>query len=182
VHSKKNVLIDVHPQVRLPRTFRRFCGLFVQLLQKLSVRSSNSKERLLKVRENCDPLLSLCVTTFLSRAHLVEPGMLSGSARSKQSSGNHLMQVVKGPVTRYLPTGATRIAFSHKATEMKDMFEHVKPLLDEGPIVFVVGAFASGKVDVSYADQEISISSYQLSAAQAITRITNACEQHLKIV
>jgi EMG1/NEP1 methyltransferase len=50
VHSKKNVLIDVHPQVRLPRTFRRFCGLFVQLLQKLSIRSTNSKERMLKAR------------------------------------------------------------------------------------------------------------------------------------
>lgn len=50
MHSKKNVLIDVHPQVRLPRTFRRFCGLFVQLLQKLSIRSTNSKDRMLKVR------------------------------------------------------------------------------------------------------------------------------------
>lgn len=50
IRSKKNALIDVHPQVRLPRTFRRFCGLFAQLLQKLSVRSTNSKERMLKVR------------------------------------------------------------------------------------------------------------------------------------
>lgn len=49
VRSKQNTLIQVNPQVRLPRTFRRFCGLMVQLLQKLSVRSSNSKERLLKV-------------------------------------------------------------------------------------------------------------------------------------
>lgn len=49
VRSKKNALIEVHPQVRLPRTFRRFCGLFAQLLQKLSVRSTNSKERMLKV-------------------------------------------------------------------------------------------------------------------------------------
>ena len=50
VRSKKNALIDVHTQVRLPRTFRRFCGLFAQLLQKLSVRSTNSKERMLKAR------------------------------------------------------------------------------------------------------------------------------------
>lgn len=54
VRSKKNALIDVHTQVRLPRTFRRFCGLFAQLLQKLSVRSTNSKERMLKVR--CAPV------------------------------------------------------------------------------------------------------------------------------
>jgi rRNA pseudouridine-1189 N-methylase Emg1 (Nep1/Mra1 family) len=49
IKSKKNALVDVHTQVRLPRTFRRFCGLFAQLLQKLSVRSTNSKERMLKV-------------------------------------------------------------------------------------------------------------------------------------
>ena len=92
------------------------------------------------------------------------------------------IQVVKGPVTRYLPTGATRIALSHRATETKDMFEHVKSVLDDGPVVFIVGGFADGNLDSSYADQEVSISNYMLSAAQAITRITNACEQHLDII
>lgn len=37
------------PQVRLPRTFRRFCGLMVQLLQKLSIRATNGPDKLLKV-------------------------------------------------------------------------------------------------------------------------------------
>ena len=50
VRSKKNVLIEIHPQTRLPRTFRRFCGLLCQLLQKLSIRATNHKEKLLKVR------------------------------------------------------------------------------------------------------------------------------------
>jgi hypothetical protein len=36
-------------QVRLPRTFRRFCGLLVQLLQKLSIRATNGPDKLLKV-------------------------------------------------------------------------------------------------------------------------------------
>lgn len=138
VRTKQNTLIQVNPQVRLPRTFRRFSGLMVQLLQKLSVRASNSKDRLLKV--------------------------------------------VKHPVTKYLPTGATRIALSHKAPEVKDVFIHVKELPQDTPVVFIVGAFASGKVNTDYADQEISISQYPLSAAQALTRITNACEQHLQIV
>jgi rRNA small subunit pseudouridine methyltransferase Nep1 len=35
--------------VRLPRTFRRFCGLLVQLLQKLSIRATNGPDKLLKV-------------------------------------------------------------------------------------------------------------------------------------
>lgn len=95
----------------------------------------------------------------------------------------HLLpQVVKHPVTKYLPTGATRIALSHKAPEVKDVFIHVKELPQDTPVVFIVGAFASGKVNTDYADQEISISQYPLSAAQALTRITNACEQHLQIV
>ena len=50
VHTVKNVLIEVNPQVRLPRTFRRFCGLMVQLLQKLSIRASNGPDKLLKVQ------------------------------------------------------------------------------------------------------------------------------------
>ena len=49
VQTAKNVLIKVHPQVRLPRTFRRFCGLMVQLLQKLSIRATNGPDKLLRV-------------------------------------------------------------------------------------------------------------------------------------
>eukprot|EP00271_Cylindrocystis_brebissonii_P003715 TRINITY_DN14980_c0_g1_i1.p1 TRINITY_DN14980_c0_g1~~TRINITY_DN14980_c0_g1_i1.p1 ORF type:complete len:321 (-),score=76.51 TRINITY_DN14980_c0_g1_i1:970-1932(-) len=48
VESDKNVLIQVNPHVRIPRTFRRFCGLMVQLLQKLSIRASNGPEKLLR--------------------------------------------------------------------------------------------------------------------------------------
>ena len=49
VHTNKNVLIQVNPQVRLPRTFKRFSGLFAQLLQKLSIRATNGPDKLLKV-------------------------------------------------------------------------------------------------------------------------------------
>ena len=48
VHTAKNVLIQINPQVRLPRTFKRFCGLLVQLLQKLSIRATNGPDKLLK--------------------------------------------------------------------------------------------------------------------------------------
>jgi len=49
VHTARNVLIEINPQVRLPRTFKRFCGLMVMLLQKLSIRASNGSQKLLKV-------------------------------------------------------------------------------------------------------------------------------------
>lgn len=52
IQSSKGVLIEVNPTVRIPRTFKRFAGLMVQLLHKLSIRSTNSSEKLLKVIKN----------------------------------------------------------------------------------------------------------------------------------
>eukprot|EP00249_Psilotum_nudum_P013760 c24493_g1_i1 orf=391-1122(-) len=49
VLTEKKVLIQVNPHVRIPRTFKRFCGLMVQLLQKLSIRATNGPEKLLRV-------------------------------------------------------------------------------------------------------------------------------------
>jgi len=49
VNTQKNVLFKVSPKTRVPRTFKRFCGLMVQLLQKLSIRSSNGPEKLMQV-------------------------------------------------------------------------------------------------------------------------------------
>ena len=37
IHTKKNILIQVHSSCRIPRTYQRFAGLMVQLLHKNSV-------------------------------------------------------------------------------------------------------------------------------------------------
>uniref|UniRef100_UPI00398F86D8 ribosomal RNA small subunit methyltransferase NEP1 n=1 Tax=Pristiophorus japonicus TaxID=55135 RepID=UPI00398F86D8 len=52
VRTQRNVLIEINPQTRIPRTFDRFCGLMVQLLHKLSVRAADGPQRLLKVIKN----------------------------------------------------------------------------------------------------------------------------------
>jgi len=52
IHTAKGVLIEVSPTVRIPRTFKRFAGLMVQLLHNLSIRSTTSPEKLLKVIRN----------------------------------------------------------------------------------------------------------------------------------
>jgi len=52
IHTAKGVLIEVSPTVRIPRTFKRFAGLMVQLLHRLSIRSTTSQEKLLKVIQN----------------------------------------------------------------------------------------------------------------------------------
>ena len=45
-----------------------------------------------------------------------------------------------------------------------------------------VGAFAHGKIDAPYVDEEISISQYPLSAAYCLARITNCMEAKWNIV
>ncbi|KAL0949840.1 hypothetical protein HGRIS_009874 [Hohenbuehelia grisea] len=53
IHTAKGVLIEVNPHVRIPRTFKRFSGLMVQLLHKLSIRGVNGSEKLLRVIKVC---------------------------------------------------------------------------------------------------------------------------------
>lgn len=52
ISTAKGVLIEVSPSVRIPRTFKRFAGLMVQLLHRLSIKSTNSQEKLLRVINN----------------------------------------------------------------------------------------------------------------------------------
>ncbi|EGD82409.1 C2f protein [Salpingoeca rosetta] len=52
IHTARNVLIEVHPQTRIPRVFSRFCGLMVQLLHDLSISAKGSPLKLLKVIKN----------------------------------------------------------------------------------------------------------------------------------
>jgi len=51
IHTERNVLIEVNPATRIPRTFDRFCGLMAQLLHKLSIHAEDGP-KLLKVIKN----------------------------------------------------------------------------------------------------------------------------------
>ncbi|KAJ9111195.1 18S rRNA pseudouridine methyltransferase [Naganishia adeliensis] len=48
VQTAKGVLIEINPTVRIPRTFKRFSGLMVQLLQTHAIRGNNGPDKLLK--------------------------------------------------------------------------------------------------------------------------------------
>ncbi|XP_053680826.1 ribosomal RNA small subunit methyltransferase NEP1 [Anopheles nili] len=52
VKTEKNVLIEIDPQTRIPRTFRRFGGLMVQLLHKFSIRAAESQKKLMRIVKN----------------------------------------------------------------------------------------------------------------------------------
>jgi len=68
ISTASGVLIEVSPTVRIPRTFKRFAGLMVQLLHRLSIRSTGSPEKLLKVIKNpiTDHLPTNCRKVTLS--------------------------------------------------------------------------------------------------------------------
>ncbi|ETO22518.1 ribosome biogenesis protein NEP1, partial [Reticulomyxa filosa] len=48
IHTQNNVLIDVNPKLRIPRTYNRFAGLMVQLLFQKRIRALNHNTKLLK--------------------------------------------------------------------------------------------------------------------------------------
>jgi len=80
VHTAAGVLIEVNPQTRIPRTFKRFAGLMVQLLHKFSIRASDGPMKLLRVIKNpvTDHLPPNCIKygTSFSSTHLCKPNDL----------------------------------------------------------------------------------------------------------
>ncbi|XP_045796764.1 ribosomal RNA small subunit methyltransferase NEP1-like [Trifolium pratense] len=50
IRTEKGVLIEVRPDTRIPRTFKRFAGLMLQLLQELRI--SDGGKRLLRIIKN----------------------------------------------------------------------------------------------------------------------------------
>ncbi|XP_074642930.1 ribosomal RNA small subunit methyltransferase NEP1-like [Tubulanus polymorphus] len=80
IRTAKNVLIEINPQTRIPRTFDRFCGLMVQLLHKLSIHSADGNQKLLKVIKNPVsqhlPTGCMKVAMSFSAKQVVEPKTL----------------------------------------------------------------------------------------------------------
>lgn len=52
IHTAQNVLIEIHPSLRIPRTFKRFAGLCCELLQRNKIRAAGANETLMKVVSN----------------------------------------------------------------------------------------------------------------------------------
>lgn len=52
VRTEKGILFEIKPHVRIPRTFKRFAGVMLQLLQKLSITAVGKREKLMRVIKN----------------------------------------------------------------------------------------------------------------------------------
>lgn len=130
IHTAKNVLIEVNPQTRIPRTFKRFGGLMVQLLHKMSVRAADTTMK--------------------------------------------LMKVIKNPITDHLPVGCKKyiMSFTGPCVSARELV----PKEPDEPIVFVIGAFAHGNLNVEYTEGAYAISKYPLSAALTCSKLCDAFE------
>ena len=95
VKTTKNVLIEINPQIRIPRTFKRFSGLMVQLLHKMKIKANNeSNVTLLKVVKNPFTIHLPPGIRVYGMSHL-------GEIYSPQSLANRLLQSERdgnGPV------------------------------------------------------------------------------------
>lgn len=118
------------------------------------------------------------------------------------NSNTTLMKVIKNPVTDHLPTGAKIVLCSQYAKETVQMNEFVQRIMgqqqdqdqeQEGSstseqVVFIVGGFAHTETPLEERakeygiDHSISVSSYPLSAAVVLSKITNSFEEYWDIL
>jgi rRNA small subunit pseudouridine methyltransferase Nep1 len=52
IRTDKNALIEINPRMRVPRTYKRFAGLFAQLLTKFKIKADSSQTVLMRVVKN----------------------------------------------------------------------------------------------------------------------------------
>lgn len=175
--TAKNVVVRINPAVRLPRTFKRFCGLFSQLLQKLSVRASNGgggSDKLLKVVKGP---VSMHLPPGCPRVALSRVAPDSVSLREfvrRELSGGGAGGGGGGGGERRAGNGAGGASTAAAAAAAGAAADNSAAFITP---VFIVGAHSHGQATVPYADRWISISDYPLSAACVLARITGALEE-----
>ncbi|XP_073146284.1 uncharacterized protein [Henckelia pumila] len=126
---------------------------------------------------------SLCVPRTLKgfcamMSQLFQKLSIKGSGRSKCRK---LVQIIQNPVAIHLPVGSHKIGLSSTSSKAVNLWEHFDTIVDDRPLVFVIGAMAHGKIDSEYTDDFISVSGLPLSASICVRRICNALERQLRI-
>lgn len=154
IRTEKNVLIEINPQTRIPRTFKRFAGMMGWFNTNLKRKFTNN----------------YCISVQLLHKFCIRAGDTSVK----------LLKVIKNPITDHLPVGCKKLATSFTGR----FVENCKTLVPTGdePVAIVIGAFAHGVVKAEYAEDLISISRYPLSAALACTKLCNSFEEVWGIV
>jgi rRNA small subunit pseudouridine methyltransferase Nep1 len=88
-----------------------------------------------------------------------------------------LLQVIRNPITDHLPERCWKTVCSYNCENLMSPQLHAQELLKkEMNILYVIGAMAHGKVALDWADEELKISSFPLSASVVCHRICSAYE------
>ncbi|KAL5168910.1 Ribosomal RNA small subunit methyltransferase NEP1 [Glycine soja] len=159
IRTEKGVLIEVKPFVRIPRTFKRFAGVMLELLQKLSISAVGKREKLLRTIKNPVtqylPINSRKIGLSYSSEKLVD----MDDYVSTVTSNMDLVFVVG--------------AMAHGKIETDYTEDYVASTFIHTCFFYVLSSQFMNNSQVS---------GYPLSAAYCITRITGALERKWKIL
>lgn len=159
IHTAHNVLIEINPQTRIPRTLKRFGGL-------MGAYDDGGSQ--------CQSTID--INTFASHSTVQ---LLHKMSIRATDTATKLMKVIKNPITDHLPVGCKKYVMSFTGALKKP--SELVPAVDE-PIALVIGAFAHGNVNTDYTEGAFSISNYPLSAALACSKLCTAFEEGWGIV
>jgi len=234
VRTATNFLIDVNPKLRIPRTFKRFAGLMVQLLHKLSIKAEGLRgEAVLRLVKNpvarYFPPNSTVVGTSFSSDNLVDifefvPSLFADEKSIKKEEDDDAQEpdLKKIKVEVEDDEEEAEEEESEEEAEAKEEGEKEGSESDEEEgeegegeeagkeeeveeppqnfevhegikfttgkkssdkvVVFVIGAMSHGKVNIDYANTEISISKYPLSGSVACGKICASFEKFFGVI
>lgn len=136
IRTVNNILIEINPKTRIPRTYKRFSGLFAQLLIKNKIKASDSNDILLKV--------------------------VNGT--------------IKEHIKKEIP-----IIFLTEKGRLVDIDSYAESLTksDNKNVCVVIGANAKGDINklIDYANDSVSISSYDLTSSVVCAKICTSFEK-----
>jgi rRNA small subunit pseudouridine methyltransferase Nep1 len=90
-----------------------------------------------------------------------------------------LLKLIKGPITNHFPIGCKKIGTPYSSKKLVDIHDYVNINFknEDKPVVFVIGAFSHGSIEVDYLEETISISNYPLSASVVCGKLCCAFEK-----
>lgn len=138
VHSASNVLIEVNPKCRIPRTYKRFAGLmgaYPVVMSCVPSRAGLVGRSMIDSTDPTQPFPRPPPTVQL--LHKLKVRSADGKAT--------LLKVVKNPISRHLPPGCKVYGMSVTGNLYNPM-ALACALPEAKPVVFVIGAMAAGHI------------------------------------
>lgn len=91
IHTNKNILIEINPKTRIPRTFKRFSGLFTQLLLKNEIISDTNESLLKVINSNIEDVIGKNVPKILlsSKGRLIDIDTYCKNLNSNSEKGKY---------------------------------------------------------------------------------------------